>query len=283
MSDVEASSMSASVRLWKPRGFDAVRLFRADRLRQRFARHTHDEYALGVITQGVLGFDYRGERLLAGRGEINLVVPDEAHTGQPALGQDWSYRMFYVEPALMLELASELRCGRSLPFFRAGVIQNESLATAIIDLHRDLDRELLSNLEAESRITMLLAHWMQRHAERFVAKRVSPRLDLKRVRDFLDERWCDRPTLQSLAALIDVSSFQLLRAFKQQFGVPPHAYLVQRQLKEARRLMEAGWRVIDVAHAAGFADQSHLNRHFKRIVGITPGQYCNFVQASRGR
>src|SRR3954453_17490265 len=105
-------------RLWRPIGLDGGTLFRANGIRQKFARHTHEDYAVGVITQGALGFDYRGERMIAGQGEINLVVPGEAHTGHPALGSDWSYRMLYVEPARMREIAQQ--CGLhagALPFF----------------------------------------------------------------------------------------------------------------------------------------------------------------------
>lgn len=273
----------SDVRLWKPRALEGVTLLRAQGFSQRFARHTHEEYALGVITDGALGFDYRGKRQLAGRGEINLVVPGEAHTGHPALGETWSYRMFYVQPALLQQLAREVsRAQGSLPFFSSGVVRDPLLAHAIAELHLDMDADRGSALEIESRVIKLLSDWIVRHAELRAVQSVV-RADVSRVREFLEECWEDQPKLEQLAALVNLTPFQLLRAFKRQFGLPPHAYLIQRQVREAKSLLDAGWRVIDAAAAAGFADQSHMHRHFKRIWGVTPGEYCNFVQETARR
>lgn len=275
----------ASLHLWKPATLPGVTLFRAEHLQQRFARHSHEEYALGVITGGVLGFDYHGEYHLAGAGEINLVVPGEVHTGQPALGDDWSYRMFYIQPGLMQDIARQSGRGNvELPFFRAGVIKDRNLAAALVELHNDLDAQRICALEAESRLLALLAAWIGRYAER---NRPAARIpahapDIARVRAFLDECWHRKPALSELAGMANLSSYQLLRAFMRQYGLPPHAYVIQRQLREAKRLLDEGLPIVDVACACSFADQSHLNRHFKRTWGVTPGQYRNFVQ-ERGR
>lgn len=271
--------------LWKPQGLAGITLFRAEHFQQRFVRHSHDEYALGVITSGALGFEYRGEYVRAGAGEVNVVVPGEIHTGEPALGDDWGYRMFYIEPALMRDVARQLGRGEEhLPFFRAGVIKDPVLAATIAELHVDLDADRVSQLEAESKLIALLAAWTKRHGE--VVRR-SPRdpvhvPDVARVREFLDDCWHRKPALNELAAIVQLSPYQLLRAFARRYGLPPHAYLIQRQLREARRMLDAGSPIAEVAHACGFADQSHLHRHFKRTWGVTPGQYRNFVQ-ERGR
>ncbi len=267
--------------LWKPQGIAGITMFRAEHFQQRFARHSHEEYALGVITSGVLGFQYRGEYVRAGAGEVNVVVPGEIHTGEPALGDDWGYRMFYIEPALMHDIARQLgRRDGHLPFFRAGVIKDPVLAATIAGLHVDLDAGRASELEAQSRLTTLLAAWIKRHGEAIrrapLASNHTP--DVARVREFLDDCWQRKPALSELAALAQLSPYQLLRAFVRRYGLPPHAYMIQRQLREARRLLDAGSSIADVAHACGFADQSHLHRHFKRTWGVTPGQYRNFVQ-----
>jgi AraC-like DNA-binding protein len=276
-------------RIWMTPGVPGVTLFRAEGLQQRFARHSHEEYALGVITQGALGFRYRGANQLAGVGQINLVVPGEVHTGQPALGESWSYRMFYIQPGVLSELSGELQSASSrrsmvLPFFPPGVIDDVAFAAEIRCLHQDLDEIGTSVLEAQSRITTLFATWIRRYGESRCRSSSFARSqpDVSRVRDALDACWRQKPTLDMLARLVDLSTYQLLRAFTRQFGMPPHAYLVQRQVEDARRRLDRGAGLADAAIAAGFADQSHFNRHFKRTFGITPGCYRNFVQESRG-
>jgi AraC-like DNA-binding protein len=267
--------------LWHPADLPGVLLIRGERLQQHFARHTHEEYALGVVTHGALGFDYRGAAHLAGAGEINIVVPGEAHTGHPALGASWSYRTFYVDPRLMREIDMEIpRPPRSIPFFAAGVIKDPTLAAAILDLHRDIDAAVIGPLEAQSRLLAVLAAWIRRHGDRVRARATAAHAaDVSRVRERLDDCWQERPTLPQLAAMVGLSQFQLLRAFTRQFSLPPHAYLIQRQVREAKRMLGHGTSIAEVAHACGFADQSHLNRHFKRTWGVTPGRFRNFVQS----
>jgi AraC-like DNA-binding protein len=93
------------------------------------------------------------------------------------------------------------------------------------------------------------------------------------VRDLLPERLADPPTLAELADLTGLSQFALLRAFRAATGLPPHAYLNQLRVRQARLLLDEGVLAADVAAEVGFADQAHLTRHFKRVVGVPPAAY----------
>ena len=68
-------------------------------------------------------------------------------------------------------------------------------------------------------------------------------------------------------------SSRLIRLFRERTGLPPHALQVAHRVRNARRLLEAGEPIADIAAATGFADQSHLHRHFQRSLGLTPGEY----------
>ncbi len=70
-----------------------------------------------------------------------------------------------------------------------------------------------------------------------------------------------------------LSPFHFLRSFREQVGLPPAAYQTHRRVAAAKRLVRNGCSIADSAAEAGFADQSHLSRHFQRIVGTTPGKY----------
>jgi transcriptional regulator GlxA family with amidase domain len=93
------------------------------------------------------------------------------------------------------------------------------------------------------------------------------------VRDLLAERLADPPTLAELATLTGLSQFALLRAFRAATGLPPHAYLNQLRVRRARGLLDDGLPAAEVAARTGFADQAHLTRHFKRVVGVPPAAY----------
>jgi AraC-like DNA-binding protein len=95
--------------------------------------------------------------------------------------------------------------------------------------------------------------------------------------EFLHDEVTRNITLDELAAASGASKYQLVRRFNAAVGVPPHAYQVALRVNLARRLLERGERATDVAGLAGFVDQSHLNRHFRRRLGMTPAQYARSI------
>ncbi|WAS96423.1 helix-turn-helix domain-containing protein [Nannocystis punicea] len=97
---------------------------------------------------------------------------------------------------------------------------------------------------------------------------------VRRAVELLHERLAENVTLDDLAAHADYDKFHLCRAFRAQVGMPPHAYLTRLRIMRAKELLTAGVRPSDVALQVGLYDQSQLNRHFRRIVGTTPGRYA---------
>lgn len=93
------------------------------------------------------------------------------------------------------------------------------------------------------------------------------------VKTFLDDFPQADVSLEELAKLAGYSPYYLVRAFQKEFGLPPHAYQIQSRLRYAKKLLKAGHSISDAAQEAGFHDQSHFHRHFKRAMGITPKQY----------
>jgi AraC-like DNA-binding protein len=95
-----------------------------------------------------------------------------------------------------------------------------------------------------------------------------------RVVDYLRAHYAEAVVLDDLAALAGMSAFHFLRSFKKEIGLPPHAFLTQLRLQQARKLLAQGLGQAETAAAVGFYDQSALSRHFKKIYGVTPGQYA---------
>ncbi|BCH26917.1 hypothetical protein MesoLjLb_67020 [Mesorhizobium sp. L-8-3] len=95
------------------------------------------------------------------------------------------------------------------------------------------------------------------------------------VCDFIHAHFDEVLQLAALAALAGCSKATLIEGFKAHFGLPPTRYLIQVRIDEARRLLRRGQQVAEVAVAVGFADQSHLTRHFKAVLGVTPARYLS--------
>ncbi len=274
------------VKIWRPPTLPRLELLRATYVTQTFARHTHEGFAVGVIEAGALGFFYRGENVTAARGAINLANPDEAHTGRAAVREGWTYRMFYMDAEVLREVGSQV-AGRKvqMPFFQTGVIQDDSLARVIRDLHISLEDESVSTIEQESRFLRMVSLLIRRHSDAPPAlHRIgNERHAVLKTRQFMDSRYNEEISIRQLASLAGLSPFHFIRVFAATMGIPPHAYLNQVRVRKARELLASGLPLAETAYETGFADQSHLTRHFKRILGITPGRYRNFVQYGRNR
>jgi len=272
-----------SVKFWKDPQLPQVELLRATYVTHTFARHTHEGYALGVIERGREGFQYRGSSHIAAAGSIALIHPGEVHTGHAAEAAGWTYRMFYPDAAVLGQVAAQI-AGHPvpLPFFPNPVICDPLLVQGLSQVHRALEYGD-APLESESRFLWVLAQLIVRHgSDRPVPTAISPEPQrMAQVRNYLTTHVSETITLDDLAAFAQMPPFRLLRTFRAQFGLPPHAYQNQLRLHRAKALLAQGLPIVQVAVDVGFTDQSHLNRHFKRMFGVTPGQYqrgCKNVQ-----
>ena len=102
-----------------------------------------------------------------------------------------------------------------------------------------------------------------------------PRAKLRAVAEYIEEHLDAAPSLQELAAVARLSVYHFARQFKRATGLPPHQYVIMRRVERARQLLQAGTdlSLAEVAACAGFSDQSQFTHHFKRVVGVTPGQF----------
>ncbi|MEM6428688.1 MAG: AraC family transcriptional regulator [Deinococcota bacterium] len=271
----------ATVKLWRMNHLDKLELLRASHLKQVFPKHTHERYAVGVIERGALGFFYRGENVVAAAGDINLCIPGEMHTGGPLAEDGWTYRMFYIDPAVLSRIASEMAgAPRELPFIQAGTICDDRLACKLVHVHQVLEHhhaqgETRTSLEQETQLVTVLGELIARYADappRHQVLGAEPNA-VKQVKNYLEQHYADDVALADLANLTQLSRYHLLRVFAASTGVPPHAYLRQVRLRRAKDLLSAGCSIAEVAVSTGFNDQSHLTRWLKRVWGVTPGQY----------
>ena len=277
----KAERNPSKTKIWRVPTLDNVELLRAEHLTQSFPKHTHECYAVGVIERGALGFSYRGENVVASSGDVSLCIPGEAHTGEPAGAEGWAYRMFYLDARVLQRVSSELGgTPRDAPFFGSGVITDDGLAGQLRALHLQLERGV-PRLEGETRLLEVLAGLITRHADAPPRHRAGHKgghepQAVTQVKRYLESHYAEDVSLERLTHLTGLSRHYLVRAFGEAAGVPPHAYLRQVRVEHAKTFLARGHAVAEVAVMTGFTDQSHLTRWFKRLWGVTPGQYRRY-------
>jgi AraC-like DNA-binding protein len=261
-------------KFWREHDVD---LLHATYVTHSFAPHSHETFAIGVITNGVERFRYAGATHNAGVGSAVMVNPGEVHTGHAATPSGWTYRMFYPEVSLLERAATEL--GQSgTPFFPRAVVDDPDLARKLFTAHATLEITS-SQLERDEALLDALRFLISRHAER----RPTPPAfaadsgGVQRVRDHLETHFAENTSLETLSKLAGLSAYHLTRVFKRKYGLPPHSLQTQLRVAHARRKILAGTPLSVAALEAGFSDQSHLTRTFKRVYGVSPGVYARGV------
>ena len=239
---------------------------------ERMPTHAHAEFQLTLYAGGPRRFKI-ARHDFAGAPRTSIIIQaGEPHSSVPVADPVLALRTFYLEERTIAEVAASLWGGKGTVAFRDPRID---------------DVETLSRLQAPiGRSTTAISKARRRSAwpsQRLVRRNATPTGPARRVtgadarvatvREILDDRAAENVGLDELAAAAGLSRFHLIRVFQRRYGLTPFAYQRNRRIEKARAVLRAGSSIADAAAAAGFADQSHLGRSFRAVMGSTPGEY----------
>ncbi|MFG2596016.1 AraC family ligand binding domain-containing protein [Streptomyces sp. NPDC048462] len=260
-------------RHWQYPELPDLDLLRARYVRHTFPRHSHEGYVLGAVTQGVEDVALPGGIVHAGPGSVVMINPEVPHTATAGVPEGWVYATIYPSAQVINDIAAETTSLRGTVGFTETDVSDPYAARLIGEVHRAAEEG--NALAADSVLRIMVTRLLTRHGSALPA--LEPRAagvrDAERARAVLESRMAGPPTLEALATELGTSPFALLRAFRKQYGMPPHTWLTDARVRRARRMLDAGTPPAVAAAEVGFTDQPHLNRHFTRIVGVPPGAY----------
>jgi AraC-like DNA-binding protein len=236
-----------------------------------YAKHAHETFSIGAISNGHCSYLNGGKTDRVGAGAVVVMNPGEVHACNPIGEEQWGYRMFYIDVPWLRTIQDDLGGSRScfIPFSATTSWQPE--------LYDGLNR--LFAILVDPRVEVLRKHSaaviFMMAAQRVLGRgstRGKPP-SLARAAEFIRQNCARSVKLQEICAEVDLSASHLIRSFKEVYGLTPHAYQLNCRIELCRSRLRRGWPIADVALAAGFSDQAHLQRIFKRLVAATPGQY----------
>jgi AraC-like DNA-binding protein len=236
-----------------------------------FPRHTHDQYGIGIVDSGAhRSWSGRGQ-VEAGPGDVICVNPGEVHDGRPLRDQSRAWRLLYLDSQLVRQTSEDVLSAASSSFTFAAPVFADTQVRRLFDA---VFAHITSGgrLASETAFLTLFAH-LCRYSTGKPARLGGPAPSIRRARHRIDADPAAPLTLTTLAREAGLSRYQLIRGFARELGLTPHAYILQRRIGLARRLIRSGHDLAEVALACGFCDQSHLNRCFVRHFGVSPGRY----------
>ncbi|MDF0752421.1 AraC family transcriptional regulator [Marinobacter sp. 71-i] len=273
---METTTTENNPLFWRDARMSHVELRKvADGRKVCYAPHSHTQWSIGAITRGKSTFQYRTDHYRIHAGDLVLMNPEWVHACNPIDNQPWAYLMLYVDTGWLTDLR-----------FRAGLLpqpewQDISTATisdplwyerycrmadCLLDPHRDL-------LDKQTEVVEFLSDLMHELARQPEVREPKAPQALVALAHYLDDHAAEDLSLDTLCEISGYSAGHLIRAFRQYFGLTPHAYLVNRRIQLGRCELKNGVPIAEAALNAGFADQPHFQRAFKRLMAATPNQY----------
>jgi AraC-like DNA-binding protein len=269
-------SNDTHVKVWRLSDLHDAEMLKGTYVGHIYPWHSHEEVSLGLVVQGAINLRTRSRQGVAKAGSFTLINAEEAHYGTPAAQEGWRCRTIHLHPEIVQRTVDELRkhAPASAIAFRGPTFEDADAARELLELHIRSEVET-SPLERQSWMVTLIARLLLRHSEVSVSipERSREPGAVETVRSYLEGHLADKVTLDELAVAAAIPPFRLLRAFQHTLGLTPHAYQTQARIRAARDMLRAHRSLADIAAVTGFADQAHLTRAFKAIMGMTPGQY----------
>ena len=252
--------------------------------------HPLDDFALPALPRHILVINLSAPSTIqerrAGRqghlGTGNVVILPAGAPTTWHLEREGEVRHLhlYLSPTLIQQIATEAAINPdTVEFVDTLGIFDPRIETIALSLLSELRSEGLGGrLYVESLANILGIHLLRQHSsvkQPSVPRSVGlDRATLRRVSTYIEEHLAEDLSLSELAAVAYLSPYHFARLFKASTGFAPHQYVIGRRIERAKLLLSTtNWSLAVIAHAVGFAHESHLALHFKRLTGLLPSSY----------
>lgn len=263
--------------LWRSPYVDGLDVVESTAHQRCYPLHLHEAMEIIWIRQGRGAIECRGRQYILEAGEACVVSPYEIHGGGAALSTGpIRFCLIHVPQRLLMP-------GFNTQYFRAA---NSGASLPLKTIPRSSADRLLSDL-----VTSLLGdHGPEQHVHSIATaldgllalesgRRSSTSAGqirhpaIEHVKSIIRHHYAEPLNVESLASEVELNERYLISLFRHATGVPPHQFQIAVRVDHARCLLPSGTPLSSIAVSSGFADQSHLNRHFKRQYGFTPGAF----------
>jgi len=273
-----ATSMPHSKHLsnvcWNTAALPEVVMFNGH-YKQGFMRHSHDIVTVVAVTNGKYRLQLDNSSHIVSPGDVVVIGANQFHAAEPVSSEGWRMRTLHV-PTSLLSIDRDVNHGSDKTvWFQDPVLKdNRNASELFLDFHRSTELQTEQNRQKEQ--IHCFNEWFRSRVEVFKPEVVEKeRKDpyVQQAAAKIASATGDQMLMMEIAEELGISAFALNRRFKKQFGMSPHNWRIQLRASYAAEKLRQGEPLVDVAMDCGFADQAHLTRTFRKVYGVTPGQY----------
>lgn len=243
-----------------------------------FKAHMHAAFSIGAVDKGKVEYTVGNHTTTLSAGSLALVNPETLHSCNTLSGKGRSYFMLYLDTNWCMTLQKSLWKIENHIEFMTTRLDDEPMYQRYCSTMHALFNTTTHIQEKEELLVDLVTTVFLRSCKPQLLTKRAPE-GIERLKSILRNDLSRDFTLDSLAADLGVNPYTLLRGFKSETGITPHAFRMNCRIEKAKELLRQGKDIADTAYECGFFDQSHLHRHFKSMTTVTPQEYrINFVQ-----
>lgn len=232
-----------------------------------YKKHCHEEYALGVTLRGIQQYNLDGSLHSSYKNGVMLFNPEQIHDGRAQDNTGLDYVMLYIEPMLFLEILGK----KDIVRFPSPILYNQDLRNSILNL----SIAILSGKSEALCSELFLSLVDNFNPTNICTKYKKDNKLIKKAKEMIYSKLENVLSLDEISKEFAMSKFQFIRLFNANIGISPYQYFILCKVNRAKQLLEKSKDIYSVIAEGGFVDLSHLNKHFKRIYGITAFEYTS--------
>ncbi|MGE8531674.1 MAG: AraC family transcriptional regulator [Acinetobacter guillouiae] len=272
--------LDTAVEFWTDPQMPYVETRRACQSRICYRSHSHPTFSIGAVDCGISRFNsYFASEEQIQTGSVVIIPAEVEHACNPLENQAWSYQMMHLDAHWVAQLFSELvkdieqLYPHHIPLLKPQILTNPHIYQAFTQLNQLLFDPTISILFKQQQLIEVLSEILLPNFE-FTLLKQSDYFQ-KHLGAMIDDMNHSKQmlSLEDLSQSLGISRYAIIRLFKNNFGLTPHAYQLNLKINIARKRLKSGEAIIQVAHDLGFTDQSHFHHVFKSHTGITPKQF----------
>lgn len=243
-----------------------------------FIPHFHEVATIVLVTRGAYELTLDDKCHVVEAGTLVFIGAKQVHAARPATKDGWAMRTLHVPPDLLAADGIQLTGNETISFANPLLEADGAAASLFLRMHRKVDSSEDARRQADQ-ISDFVA-WFRTRFDRFsprIVRHEAPDAKLEHAKQLVRQAAFSSTLIDEIAEELGISTFSLIRRFKKAYGISPHAWRMQIRASEAAKLLHGGTDLVEVAMSCGFSDQPHLTRVFKRVFGVTPGQYSHAI------
>lgn len=265
-------------KFWKPDIKDDMLFFNGHFNTFAFDKHVHEEYTITLVHYGIMHAFLEGTTHHLGKSTILTINPDEIHACKSACPEGYNYTSLYFNPKVLENLSYDEFKSKDI-YFDKTILQDEETYSKLANLVALNEKGDAGKLEFESGLVEAVSSIIQKNSKLSSQMKISKSDKLiSRAKEFINDNFSIDISLDDISKELEISKYHFLRMFKEKTHISPHSYLMLKRVEKAKKALQKGTTLIDTAYSCGFNDQSHLNRRFKALTGLTPGNYQKFFK-----